>query len=86
MAGSSQYIASWHHIEHHILRRYRTLADRLLTMRLVPTQRITSRDVSYEFMNRQMVWHAFTVSLDPVALFQLGSNVIFRNFCFSSSR
>jgi hypothetical protein len=20
------------------------------------------RDVSYEFMNRQMVWHAFTVS------------------------
>lgn len=32
-------------------------------MRLVSTQRITSRDVSYEFMNRQMVWHAFTVSM-----------------------
>lgn len=30
-------------------------------MRLVSTQRLTSRDVSYEFMNRQMVWHAFTV-------------------------
>ncbi|EKM59328.1 uncharacterized protein PHACADRAFT_136918 [Phanerochaete carnosa HHB-10118-sp] len=40
--------------------RYRMLADRLLRMRLVSTQRITSRDVSYEFMNRQMVWHAFT--------------------------
>ncbi|KAI0755472.1 Pex12 amino terminal region-domain-containing protein [Irpex lacteus] len=39
---------------------YRTLTDRLLRMRLVSTQRLTSRDVSYEFMNRQMVWHAFT--------------------------
>ncbi|KAJ3548468.1 hypothetical protein NMY22_g1251 [Coprinellus aureogranulatus] len=40
--------------------RYRTLADRLLRMRLVPSQRQVQRDVSYEFMNRQMVWHAFT--------------------------
>ncbi|KAI0092641.1 peroxisomal biogenesis factor 2, partial [Irpex rosettiformis] len=40
--------------------RYRTITDRLLRMRLVPTQRLTTRDVSYEFMNRQMVWHAFT--------------------------
>ena len=38
------------------------LADRFLRMRLVSTQHVTSRDVSYEFMNRQMVWHAFTVS------------------------
>jgi len=29
-------------------------------MRLVSIQRLTTRDVSYEFMNRQMVWHAFT--------------------------
>lgn len=29
-------------------------------MRLVP-MRHSTREVSYEFMNRQMVWHAFTV-------------------------
>ncbi|EJD53689.1 hypothetical protein AURDEDRAFT_80238 [Auricularia subglabra TFB-10046 SS5] len=40
--------------------RYRTLVDRILGLRLVPIQQITSRSVSYEFMNRQMVWHAFT--------------------------
>lgn len=41
---------------------YRTLADRLLHMQLVPSRGQVKRDVSYEFMNRQMVWHAFTVS------------------------
>ncbi|KAI0251291.1 Pex12 amino terminal region-domain-containing protein [Lactifluus subvellereus] len=40
--------------------RYRTTADRLLGMRLVPSRRLVRRNVSYEFMNRQMVWHAFT--------------------------
>ncbi|KAI0068815.1 hypothetical protein BV25DRAFT_1792517 [Artomyces pyxidatus] len=40
--------------------RYRTLVDRLLGMQLVPARRLVKRDVSYEFMNRQMVWHAFT--------------------------
>ncbi|CAL1700537.1 unnamed protein product [Somion occarium] len=40
--------------------RYRTLSDRILGLRLVPLQRLTKREVSYEFMNRQMVWHAFT--------------------------
>lgn len=30
-------------------------------MRLVPSRGRVERDVSYEFMNRQMVWHAFTV-------------------------
>ncbi|KAF8238819.1 peroxisomal biogenesis factor 2 [Tricholoma matsutake] len=40
--------------------RYRTIADRLLKMRLAPVRRLVKRDVSYEFMNRQMVWHAFT--------------------------
>ncbi|KAG7096796.1 hypothetical protein E1B28_004205 [Marasmius oreades] len=39
---------------------YRTIADRLLNLRLVPSRRLVQRDVSYEFMNRQMVWHAFT--------------------------
>ncbi|KAI0320678.1 Pex12 amino terminal region-domain-containing protein [Amylostereum chailletii] len=40
--------------------RYRTLTDRLLGLQLVPVRRLAKRDVSYEFMNRQMVWHAFT--------------------------
>lgn len=44
------------------LRRYRTLTDRLLHMRLVPARKLVKRNVSYEFMNRQMVWHAFTVN------------------------
>ncbi|KAK7061936.1 Pex12 amino terminal region-domain-containing protein [Favolaschia claudopus] len=39
---------------------FRTISDRLLNMRLVPSRRLVKRDVSYEFMNRQMVWHAFT--------------------------
>ena len=42
--------------------RYRTLTDRFLQMRLVPARKLVKRNVSYEFMNRQMVWHAFTVS------------------------
>lgn len=45
--------------------RYRTWADRLLHLRLVPSQPISTRQVSYEFMNRQMVWHAFTVCSTP---------------------
>ncbi|KAG1872736.1 Pex12 amino terminal region-domain-containing protein [Suillus tomentosus] len=40
--------------------RYRTIIDRFLAMRLEPSQALIKRDVSYEFMNRQMVWHAFT--------------------------
>jgi len=40
--------------------RYRTTVDRLLKLRLAPARRLARRDVSYEFMNRQMVWHAFT--------------------------
>lgn len=43
--------------------RYRTLSDRVLQMRLVPSRRAAKVDVSYEFMNRQMVWHAFTVMM-----------------------
>ena len=42
--------------------RYRTLADRLLQLPLEPARKLVKRNVSYEFMNRQMVWHAFTVS------------------------
>jgi peroxin-2 len=40
--------------------RYRTLLDRLLRLRLeTPTSQI-SRQVSFEYLNRQLVWHAFT--------------------------
>lgn len=40
--------------------RYRTLTDRILRLRLVPSSNQTSREVSFEFLNRQLVWHAFT--------------------------
>ncbi|KAI8817923.1 Pex12 amino terminal region-domain-containing protein [Fimicolochytrium jonesii] len=40
--------------------RYRSLVDRILGMRLVYKQREMSRQVSFEFMNRQLVWQAFT--------------------------
>ncbi|KAK5165827.1 peroxisome assembly protein (Peroxin-2) [Saxophila tyrrhenica] len=40
--------------------KYRTLSDRILRMRLVPSSNQTSREVSFEFLNRQLVWHAFT--------------------------
>ncbi|EER29522.1 Peroxisome assembly protein CAR1, putative [Coccidioides posadasii C735 delta SOWgp] len=40
--------------------RYRTLVDRLLRMRLTPPSMQVSREVSFEYLNRQLVWHAFT--------------------------
>ncbi|KAH8830470.1 Pex12 amino terminal region-domain-containing protein [Flagelloscypha sp. PMI_526] len=40
--------------------RYRTVVDRITGMALVPASKLAHREVSYEFMNRQMVWHAFT--------------------------
>ncbi|KAI9315692.1 Pex12 amino terminal region-domain-containing protein [Dichotomocladium elegans] len=40
--------------------KYRTLIDRILAMRLVYAQKSMNRQVSFEFLNRQMVWHAFT--------------------------
>ena len=40
--------------------RYRTLIDRLLRLRLVPASSQVSREVSFEYLNRQLVWHAFT--------------------------
>ncbi|ORX52040.1 hypothetical protein DM01DRAFT_1289303 [Hesseltinella vesiculosa] len=41
--------------------RFRTLIDRFLGMRLVYAKKSLNRQVSFEFLNRQMVWHAFTV-------------------------
>jgi peroxin-2 len=40
--------------------RYRTLTDRLLRLRLVSPSNQISREVSFEYLNRQLVWHAFT--------------------------
>lgn len=40
--------------------RYRTLLDRALRMRLAPPTSQVSREVSFEYLNRQLVWHAFT--------------------------
>jgi peroxin-2 len=40
--------------------RYRTLLDRILRLRLEPPTSQISRQVSFEYLNRQLVWHAFT--------------------------
>ncbi|KAK2749691.1 peroxisome assembly protein (Peroxin-2) [Myotisia sp. PD_48] len=40
--------------------KYRTLVDRILRMRLTPPSMQISREVSFEYLNRQLVWHAFT--------------------------
>ena len=40
--------------------RYRTLLDRTLRLRLAPPISQVSRQVSFEYLNRQLVWHAFT--------------------------
>ncbi|KYK56763.1 peroxisomal biogenesis factor 2 [Drechmeria coniospora] len=40
--------------------RYRTLLDRILRMRLAPPTSQVSREVSFEYLNRQLVWHALT--------------------------
>ncbi|MCJ1337200.1 peroxisome assembly protein (Peroxin-2) [Bachmanniomyces sp. S44760] len=40
--------------------RYRTLLDRILRVRLTPPNNQISREVSFEYLNRQLVWHAFT--------------------------
>ncbi|KAL9011337.1 MAG: hypothetical protein Q9173_003805 [Seirophora scorigena] len=40
--------------------RYRTLLDRILRLRLTSPTSHLSRQVSFEYLNRQLVWHAFT--------------------------
>ncbi|KAI9821062.1 MAG: peroxisome assembly protein (Peroxin-2) [Pycnora praestabilis] len=40
--------------------KYRTLIDRILRLRLAPPTSQVSREVSFEYLNRQLVWHAFT--------------------------
>ncbi|KAI9786019.1 MAG: peroxisome assembly protein (Peroxin-2) [Peltula sp. TS41687] len=40
--------------------RYRTLLDRILRLRLTPRTDQLHRELSFEYLNRQLVWHAFT--------------------------
>lgn len=40
--------------------RYRTLLDRILRLRLSSPSNHLSRQVSFEYLNRQLVWHSFT--------------------------
>ncbi|KAL7749637.1 hypothetical protein RI367_004863 [Sorochytrium milnesiophthora] len=40
--------------------RYRSPIDRILRMRLVPINSFAARDVSLEFLHRQLLWHSFT--------------------------
>ncbi|KAI9141535.1 Pex12 amino terminal region-domain-containing protein [Paraphysoderma sedebokerense] len=40
--------------------KYRSLTDRILRMRLVYLQRNMNRQVNFAFLNRQLVWNAFT--------------------------
>lgn len=40
--------------------KYRTILDRVFRMRLAPTTNQVHREVSFEYLNRQLVWHAFT--------------------------
>lgn len=40
--------------------RYRTLLDRILRLRLEARTTQINRQISFEYLNRQLVWHAFT--------------------------
>ncbi|KAJ1731278.1 peroxisome assembly protein (Peroxin-2) [Coemansia sp. BCRC 34490] len=40
--------------------QYRTIAERVLRLRLVSARPQLDHSVSFEFLNRQLVWHAFT--------------------------
>ena len=62
--------------------RYRTVADRIFGLRLISARRHFQREVSYEFMNRQMVWHAFTVRTSFRCSPSLDSSCS-RNSCYS---
>ncbi|CAG8490425.1 13701_t:CDS:2 [Acaulospora morrowiae] len=61
--------------------RYRNLIDRFLSMRLVYTRRSSNRQISFEFLNRQLVWHAFTeflLFLMPLINLKKFKNIVHR--------
>lgn len=50
------------------LYRYKTIVDRILKARLVYESPNMNRAVSFEYMNRQLVWNEFSVNLFLAAL------------------
>jgi hypothetical protein len=51
--------------------RYKTIVERILKARLVYGSPNMNRAVSFEYMNRQLVWNEFSVNIFPAALFYL---------------
>ena len=50
--------------------KYPTLLFRLLRLRYTYAQKSVARNVSFDFLNRQLVWEAFTVSCaNPIVLY-----------------
>ncbi|EGG20214.1 RING zinc finger-containing protein [Cavenderia fasciculata] len=63
--------------------KYVTLANRLLGMRLVYAHPSLSRRISFEYMNRQLVWHGFTeffLFIMPLINIDKIKNFIYRTF------
>jgi hypothetical protein len=46
----------------------RSLLERILRIRLVPLSSQLRRTVAFEFLNRQLLWQALTVSVSPLSL------------------
>jgi len=62
--------------------RYPSLLMRALGLRLVPSSPHLAKLVSYEYMNRQLVWNAFTVSPPFKHLISLADGIGIRNVRF----
>ncbi|KAH6562627.1 hypothetical protein BASA62_009022, partial [Batrachochytrium salamandrivorans] len=61
----------------------RWIRDRLLGMRIVYSQQTMSRMISFEFMNRQLVWSAFTeffLSIIPFVNMNFLKRMVYRHF------
>jgi hypothetical protein len=62
--------------------RYPSLLMRALGLRLVPSSPHLAKLVSYEYMNRQLVWNAFTVSPSLTRFVALADEIGIRNVRF----
>jgi peroxin-2 len=62
--------------------RYPSLLMRALGLRLVPSSPHLAKLVSYEYMNRQLVWNAFTVSYSLTRFVALADEIGIRNVRF----
>ncbi|CAH1763152.1 2840_t:CDS:2 [Entrophospora sp. SA101] len=62
--------------------KYRSIFDRLFSMRLVYARRAINRQVSFDFLNRQLVWQTFTeflLFLMPLIKLRKVKNILKRN-------